>query len=76
MQLVDLQISCGSTPGSQARKDLHTGTVKIDPHKFLHLKYPYNSYSFKIYKKYLFSCCKTETLKITVLAFFKQENLQ
>ena len=26
-------------PGYQARKDLHTGTVKIDPPKFCHLKY-------------------------------------
>ena len=24
--------------GYQARKGLHTGTVKIDPHKFCHLK--------------------------------------
>ena len=25
-------------PGYQARKGLHTGTVKIDPHKIFHLK--------------------------------------
>ena len=76
IQLVDPQISCGCTPGYQARKCLHTGTVEIDSQKFFHLKLPYNSYMFKIYEKHLFLCCKTETLKITVLALFKQENLQ
>ena len=38
--------------GYQARKGLHTQTVKIDPHKFCHLIQPYNSYTFKIYQKH------------------------
>ena len=36
---MNLKNSCGCIPGYQARKGLHTGTVKIDPHKFCHLKY-------------------------------------
>ena len=39
------------------------------------IKQLYISYIFKIYKKHLFSCYKTETLKITVFAFFKQRKL-
>ena len=35
---MDLKISCECIPGYQARKGLHTGTVKIDPHKFCHTK--------------------------------------
>ena len=76
MQLVNLQISCGFTPGYQARKSLHRGTAKIDPHKFFDLKQPYNTYVFKIYQKHLFLSCKIENPKITVLAFFKEDNLQ
>ena len=34
-----LKNSCGCIPGYQEGKGLHTGTVKIDPHKFCHLKY-------------------------------------
>ena len=48
--------------------------VKIDPYKFCYLKQPCNSYIFKIYKKNLFLCGKTEKLKIAALAFFRQEN--
>ena len=33
IQLVNLKNSCGCIPGYQVRKGLHTGTVKIDPHK-------------------------------------------
>ena len=39
---------------------LHTGTVKIDPHESCRLKYPCDSYIFKIYQKYLFLCGKRE----------------
>ena len=41
---MDLKNSSGCIPGYQARKGLHTGTVKIDPHKFCHLKSEINSY--------------------------------
>ena len=75
MQLVDLQISCGSTQAIKQEK-VCTWTVKIDSHKSCHLKLPCNSYIFKIYQKHLFLCGKTEKFKIAVLAFFKQENLQ
>ena len=74
MQLVDLQISCRCTAGYQARKGLHTRTLKIDPHKCFHLKYPYNSYIFKIYQKHFFyAVYKTKKLKTIVLAFFKEK---
>ena len=59
--------------GYQERKGLHTRTVKIGPHKCWYLKQPYTSYIFKIYKKHLLLCCKTEKLKITVLGVFRQE---
>ena len=39
MQLLDFKNPCGCIPGYQTRKGLHTGTVKIDPHKFCRLKY-------------------------------------
>ena len=54
----------------QARKGLHTWTVKTDPHKFCHLKL----YHLKFAKKHLFWCGNTEKLKIAVLAFFNQQN--
>ena len=69
MQLADLQTSCECTPDYEARKGLHTRIVKIDPHKYFHLEQPYNNYISNIYKKQLFSYCKTDALKITVLAF-------
>ena len=77
MQLVNLQISCECTPGYQAKKGLHTGTIKIDPYNasisnshitIIYLTFIKNTY-FNLY-------WKTEKLKINVLAFFKQENLQ
>ena len=43
------------TPGYQARKNLHTGAVKTDPHKCFHLKLPYNNYVFKIYQKHFYA---------------------
>ena len=46
--------------GYQAREGLHTGTVKIDPHKFCNLKQSCNSHIFQIYQKHLFLCGKTE----------------
>ena len=53
-----------------------TKTLKIDPYECFHLKYPYNSYIFKIYQKhYFYTLYKTKKLKIIVLAFYKQENL-
>ena len=56
--------------GYQARKDLHTGTVKlnIDPHKFCHVAVIYLRFT----KKNLFLCGKTKKLKIAILTFFKQ----
>ena len=74
---MDLQISCGCTPGYQASKGLHIRILKIDPHKCFHIKHPYNNYIFKIYQKhYFYAVYKTKKMKIIVLAFFKQENLQ
>ena len=35
---MNLKNSCGRIPGYQARKGLHTGTVKIDPHRFCRVK--------------------------------------
>ena len=65
------------TPGYQARNGLHTRTLKIDPYKCFHRKYPYNSFIFKIYQKhYFYAADKIKKLKIIALAFFNQENLQ
>ena len=60
LDLHDIQISFGCTPGYQVRKGLHTRTVKIK--------------IFNIYQKDLISCGKIENLKIAVLSLFKQEN--
>ena len=58
------------------KRSTRTGTVKVDPHKCFHLKYPYNSYIFKIYQKHLFLFCKTEKLKITIaIGFFQARKL-
>ena len=46
--------TCGCTQGYQARKSLQTRILEIDPHKFFHLRYPYNSYIFKIDEKHYF----------------------
>ena len=46
-----------------AKSTLHTGTVKIGPHKFCHFKYYSHvavKYLAKIYQKHLFLCGKTE----------------
>ena len=65
MELVNLQISCGCTPGNEAGKGLHKGTFKIDSHKCFHLNYSYNSYIFKIYQKhYFYAVHKTKILKM------------
>ena len=42
--------TCGCILGYQARKGLHTGTVKIDPHEFIIL----NSYVKVICLSYIF----------------------
>ena len=65
----------GSIPDYQARKCLHTGTVKIDPNKFCHLKYTSLCYVFKICQNHLFLGSKKQNLETAVLTFFKQENL-
>ena len=46
---MDLEISCACIRGYQARKGLHTVTVKIDPHKFCHIK----SYVKVIYLRFV-----------------------
>ena len=68
---MNLKNSCGCIPGYQARKGLHTGTVKIDPHKFCGLKYKICQNT----KTLIFRQLKTQKLDTAVLAFFKQENL-
>ena len=68
---MDLKNSCGCIPGYQARKGLHTETVKTDPHKFCHLKYKISQNT----KTLTFRQLKTYNLGTAVLAFFKQENL-
>ena len=56
---------------------IRTGTVKIDPHKFCgSIKYPCNSYIFKIYQKHLLLCSKTETLKIAVMVFLSKTTVK
>ena len=47
-------------------KKVYAGTVKNDPREVCHLKYPCNSYIFKIYQKYLLSCSETEKVKLAV----------
>ena len=75
MNLVNLKISlvCIHT-GYQPRKGLETGTVKVDPNKFCHLKQLCNSYYQKKERKHLLLGSKTEKLKIAVLSFFKSKN--
>ena len=43
-----------------------TQRVKNDPHRFCYLKWPCNSYIFKICQKHLHLGGKTETFKIAV----------
>ena len=76
IQLVDLKISCGCIPGFQARKGLHTGTVKIDPHKFCHLKYLCKSYSYiwDLSKTLIFRQLKTK-FGNSFIGFFQTRKL-
>ena len=69
MRFVDIQISCGCKPGYYARKGSHTGTVKIDLHKFCHSQLPWNSHIFKIL------CGKKEKLEIAVLLFWSKKTV-
>ena len=61
--------------GYQARKGLHTGTVKINPHKFCHLKYPCNSHIFKIYQIHLFLFGETKKIENSCIGFFQVRKL-
>ena len=56
---MDLKNSCGCIPNYQARRGLHTGTVKIEPHKFVK-----NTY-FQAVKNIKFGhYCKTVWVKV------------
>lgn len=48
-------LSVGVNTGYQTKRST-LREVKTDPHEFFHLKYPCNSYTFKIYPKHLFVC--------------------
>ena len=72
MQLVDLKNSSGCIPGYQVRKGLHTGTVKIDPHKFCHLKQLCKSYDLP--KRLIFRQLKTK-FGNSFIGFFKTRKL-
>ena len=58
--VVDPNISCGRIPGYQARKGLHTGTVKIDPCNFVILNsYVKVIYIYDLSKTFIFGWLKT-----------------
>ena len=63
----------GCTPSYQARKGLQTRSLKIDPDKCFHLKYPYNSYIFKSYQKHYFYAGYIKQKIENVLTFFKKK---
>ena len=65
----------GVHPGYQARKDLQTRTLKIDPHKCFDLKYPYNSYLFEIYQRHYFYALYIKQKNWKCIGFFQATKL-
>ena len=66
---MDLKNSCGSIPCYQARKGLHTGSVKTDPHKVCHLNYKILQNTFQAVKniKFEHNCIGFfQTRKLTI----------